>query len=586
MSRTSRIALNLAVGVLAAIPFIPSLTGGFLNWDDAANLLNHTAWRGLSPSHLRWMLTTTHMGPWQPLSWLTYALDYSLWGLDAYHFRLTNLLIHAATASLLAALLDALLTAGSPAASPTRRRLAAAGGALLWAVHPLRVEAVCWITERREVLSAAFYVLSLLLYVKRPGSGRPAWLAFVCACLAKGSALTLPLSLIVIDIYPLRRGMSTTIWKEKIPLFLVSAAVGAIGYLGQATDASLKDMSDAGPELRAALALHGLSFYAGKMIWPLNLSPFYGVPADFGLFTPIVLLSAAAMALAVSTAWKLRGQAPALCATLAHHIISLAPLIGLVRFGEHLAADRYMHLAGMGWAALASALLLHSPVIAAPLGITLGMLTWDQSKIWHSDLTLWTAAEIVGPPSRHGLVNLSAALRAVGKDDEAAAREAALLSSFPDVTEPRINYGGWLAARGRNAEALEILRIAPTTGPYAAKAHFNRALALIGLDRRREAIAELKAAVALDRNFAEAHNNLGLALLKLGDRNAAEGAFTRAALLKPDWAAPLFNRGLSQAQSGRLNEALSSFEAAATLTPEGGPAAINAAAVRRALSER
>lgn len=576
MSRPSAAAAG-AVALVAALPFLPSLSGGFLQWDDAANLLRHDAWRGLSPAHLRWMATTTHMGPWQPLSWLSYALDHAAWGLNPLGFRLTNLLLHAATAGLLTLTLETLLAAGAPDAPPRRRRLAAAAGALLWALHPLRAEAVCWITERREVLSGLLYVLSVLLYVRRPARLFPAWLAFTGACLAKGSALTLPLTLIVLDAYPLRRPWRTpAVLLEKVPFLLVSLAVGAAGLAGQAADASLSGLASAGPDLRAALALRGLSFYLEKTLWPARLSPFYGVPENFGLQSPIVLACAALVFAAATAAWLLRRRLPALGAALAHHAIALAPLLGIVRFGEQLAADRYAYLSSFGWAALAAAALLRARVLpaaaAAALALgALGALTWRQSTLWRSDLALWSAAEAVAGPSapapRQVLVNLAAALRAAGRVDEAAARETAIVAAYPDLVEPRVNLGGWLAAQGRFVEAERVLRPAPPHGPQGAKARYNRALALEGLGRRPEAIAELRAALAAQPAYAEAHNNLGLALLRQGRAQAAESRLAEAARLRPNWALPRYNRGNALAALGRHDEARAAYAEAVRLDP-------------------
>lgn len=574
-------ALPFLVAAAAALPFLPALSGGFLHWDDAANLLAHDAWRGLSPAHLRWMAGATVMGPWQPLTWLSWAVDFSVWGLSPYAFHATNLALHAATAAVLTLLLKALLDAGAPSASEKRRRLAAAGAALLWAVHPLRAEPVAWITERREVLCAFFYVLSAFLYIG--GRRKACFAAFVAACLSKGSAITLPLSFILLDVYPLKKKPSLALLTEKVPFFAVSLFVGIIGLLAQGSDASLKDLSSASMPLRLSLAVRSLSFYLEKSFVPSGLSPFYPVPPGFGPFHASVLASSALLALLAGTAWRLRQRYPILLAAFVHHAVALAPLIGLVRFGEHLAADRYAHLSGFALAALAASALLKAPFAAVPLGVLLGALSASQARVWRSDLALWTAAEKAAP-SRHARLNLAAALREAGRPDEAAARDAALVREAPELAEPRVNYAGWLAGKGRHAEALAALEHLPPAGPYAAKARFNRALALEGLGRAPEAETELRAALALDPDYAEARNNLGLSRLRAGDYAAAERELAEAARLKPAWTAPWFNRGLALARQGRLMPAAESFERAAAL---GDPAAkINAASVRAALRGR
>src|SRR6185312_11750986 len=272
--------LPLLVAALSAAVFAPALKGGFLQWDDAPTLVDNTLWRGFSPAHLRWMLTTFHMGPWQPLSWLSYALDLAVWGMNPFGFHLTNLLLHAAAAGLCVLLFDELIRAGAPRASESARGWAAAFGALVFAIHPLRVESVAWITERRDVLSGLFYILALFLYARRArgkGGLAPVFAAFVAACLAKGSAITLTLALLIVDAWPLRRRALA----EKIPFFLVSLAVGVIGVAGQSHYGVLKTLGQSGVPERLALSVYGLWFDAAKTLWPAGLAPYYPVPAGF-----------------------------------------------------------------------------------------------------------------------------------------------------------------------------------------------------------------------------------------------------------------------------------------------------------------
>src|SRR5437762_1762540 len=201
-----RLAARLAVAAVTALAFLPILQNGFVDFDDAEGLVVNTWIRGLGPANLRWMLTTFHLGHWQPLAWLSFALDYRLWGLDARGFHLSGLLLHAANAGLLAVLAERLLACADV---PAGRRLAGAvTAALLWSVHPLRVESVAWATERRDVLSGFFFLATLLAYV--PGPGRPPRIGWALAGTAltlasKASGMVLPALLVLLDVYPLRR---------------------------------------------------------------------------------------------------------------------------------------------------------------------------------------------------------------------------------------------------------------------------------------------------------------------------------------------------------------------------------------------
>ena len=222
------------------------LKNGFVNWDDPVNFLNNPAYRGLGLSQLKWMFTTFHMGHYIPLTWLTLGADYLVWGMDPTGYHLTSLLFHAATALGFYAVARRLLAQALPArASPSDIALGAAAAALLFAVHPLRVESVAWITERRDVVSGLFFMLALLSwlkYVDAPRAVRLRWYAaslgfFGCALLSKALVVGLPVVPLVLDVYPLRRLVGTPrdgphrdvvkeVWLEKIP-YVVMAMVAA-----------------------------------------------------------------------------------------------------------------------------------------------------------------------------------------------------------------------------------------------------------------------------------------------------------------------------------------------------------------------
>lgn len=570
MKDRTRAALPLLVAALSALPFLPSLPGVFLQWDDAAALIKNDSWRGFGLAQLRWMWTTFHMGPWQPLSWMTYALDHAVWGMDPLGYRLTNLLLHAGGAALAFLLFEELLRAAAPARDDGERRWAAAFGALVFAVHPLRVESVCWITERRDVLCGFFYILSLFLYVRRAragGSSFPCWLAFVAACLAKGSALSLPLTLIVLDVYPLRRRA----WKEKIPFFVVSLLVGFLGLLGQRWAGLLKTTAESGWNERLALGIHGLWFYAAKTFWPSKLSPVYPVPDGFGLSS--VLPALAGGLAAVAAAWALRRRAPAFVAALAHHAIAAAPMLGAVRFGAQSAADRYSYLPDIGWAALASAGFIAAPAgrgragVAAAIVVILGAGSARLAPSWRDDLSLWTRGVDAFPASTFALTNMAHALRAAGREDEAAEYERREVETDPRNAEIGNNYGAWLLDQGRVAEALEQLVRAAELMPGSAKVRYNLGMALRAAGKKKEGLAELRRAANLDPTAPETLNNLGLALLADGDAAGSLQRLDAASRHSPSWAVPRYNRGNALTALGRHAEAARAYAEATALDP-------------------
>jgi len=213
----SRRLIPIAIAAITVAVFAPALWYGFVLWDDDRNLLANPHYRGLGWAQLRWAFTSAVMGHWIPVTWVTFGLDHALWGMDAFGYHLTNVLLHAANAVLCYLLALRLLGRALPAASPGAIALGGGAAALFFAVHPLRVESVAWITERRDVLSAFFCLLTVLAYLRMceaEGRARRRWLvaslvAYTLGLLSKSLIMSLPFVLLVIDVYPLRRAAGT-----------------------------------------------------------------------------------------------------------------------------------------------------------------------------------------------------------------------------------------------------------------------------------------------------------------------------------------------------------------------------------------
>src|SRR2546428_2669194 len=279
------------------------------------------------------MWTTFHMGHYIPLSWMTLGLDYLLWGMQPRGYHLTNLLLHAANAVvfyLVARRILGLALPGPDNPGPGRLAVSAAFAALLFALHPLRVESVAWATERRDVLSGLFYLLTLLVYLRaceRQERGRW-WYAgsvalFICALLSKSMAVSLPIVLLILDVYPLRRLGGTGGWwgeaarrvyLEKIPFVLLAGATSVVAFLALArlhNTASLDQLTVLG---RLAVSAYGLGFYLWTTIAPVNLSHLYPLPAEVILSAPPFLLSYGVVVAITALAWTLRRRVPGLAA--------------------------------------------------------------------------------------------------------------------------------------------------------------------------------------------------------------------------------------------------------------------------------
>src|SRR5947199_7495577 len=282
----------LLVALFTLAAFLPALQNQFVNWDDKDNFLENPHYRRLGWTHLRWMWTT-HLGHYIPLTWMTLGLDYLLWGMHPLGYHLTNLLLHAANAVVFFFVVRRLLTLALPSPSEHGYALAVSSGvaALVFAIHPLRVESVAWVTERRDVLSGLFYLLTILLYLRACEGGARGrgwyWLSvavFGCALLSKSMVVNLPVVLLILDVYPLRRlGGAVGWWSEparriyveKIPFVLLAAAASAVAVMAQLSKSAMISVAHLSALGRLAVSAFGFSFYLLKMVVLLNLTPLY-----------------------------------------------------------------------------------------------------------------------------------------------------------------------------------------------------------------------------------------------------------------------------------------------------------------------
>src|SRR5213592_402053 len=334
----------LLVVLITLAAFLPTLQNQFVNWDDDKNFLDNPHYRGLGWTHLRWMWTT-HLGHYIPLTWMTLGLDYLLWGMNPLGYHLTNLLLHAENAVVFFFVVRRILTLALLGASERGLALAVSAGfaALVFAIHPLRVESVAWATERRDVLSGLFYLLTILMYLRAYEFGARGrgwyWLAvavFVCALLSKSMVVNLPVVLLILDVYPLRRlGGAIGWWSEparrvyveKIPFVLLAAAASAIAVMAQSSVHAALSLAQLSMPGRLAISAYGLSFYLWKMVVPVNLSPFY----ERGLIDPWAtpfLLSYGLVLAITAIVLALRRRVPGLLAAWLAYIVVLSPVLG------------------------------------------------------------------------------------------------------------------------------------------------------------------------------------------------------------------------------------------------------------------
>lgn len=520
-------AAPAAVCLATAAVYVPVLRAAFVGWDDTRLLVQNAAYRGFGKAELRWMFTSNLLGHYAPVTWLSFALDYVIWGVAPFGFHLTNLLLHVANAGLVAVVAQRLLGAALVLSAPATA--AGAGtAALLFALHPLRVEAVAWITERRGLLSAFFFLLSVLAYldaVDAPRLIRRALLAgsvaaFLLALGAKASVLTLPGVLLLLDVYPLRRLPLAPrrwldpdlrgIWLEKIPyaLLALASAVGVRFGLTGATEVVLLSTS-----AWLDTVAEGLWFYTYRTAVPLDLSPLYELPTELSLASPRALVGAVGVTGLSLAAWAVRRACPGLLAAWLYMLITLAPFMGVTHAGYQLFADRYSYLPSLGGALLGGALvatvvraweggrinarLLGFGAVVGVAGLLgLSVLTTRQIAVWQDPGTLWKHAIAVAPDCSICHAQLGTYLLGLGAPQAALIHFRTTVALRPDRVSVRIPMVEALVQVGQLEAAVVELRLVLDRYPELLPSRLLLAEALVRLGRPEEAATELRGALS------------------------------------------------------------------------------------------
>jgi tetratricopeptide (TPR) repeat protein len=579
----------MMVGVLTVAAFLPSLNGRFLNWDDDFNFLDNPNYRGLGPEQLKWMFSDV-FGHYMPLTWLTLGLDYVLWGMNPLGYHLTSLLFHAANGILFFLFLFGLFRRARPEENFRTLGWAAAAGALLFSIHPLRVESVAWISERRDVTSAFFFLLSVLAWQRvtdeAPGTApHRKWLAlssaaFAASLFSKATGFTLPAVLLLLDAWPLRRlgpGRTAPVLREKIP-FVALMIVSIVLMLIAQSHAKAIYTAETYP-LAQSLSMPGyrVSFYLVKSLLPVSLSPLYPYRPGFGLpqilgwvlilgITALVLLRRARVP-AAAVAWLAFG-------------VMIAPMSGIIQAGAHFAAaDRYAYLPCLPFAALAAAGLLAAagrvPVrtlagISAAVVLTLSVLTWRQSLVWKDSIALWDHALRLNPDSYAPYNNRGTAKAELGDLDGAIRDYEASMALRPDWEKPWNNRGIARASRGNHGGAVQDFTRSLQIQPDQTNAYGYRALSRLKIGDLAGARGDLDEAL---RRKPDALYYVKRAMLQgmAGNLDGVISDCDAALALKPDYADAWVSRGMARIQKRDVAGGTGDLERALEVAPPGWP---------------
>jgi protein O-mannosyl-transferase len=524
----------LAVAILTAATFLPTLSGSFLNWDDNVNFLENPAYRGLDLEHVRWAFTSVAFGHYIPLTRLTWSLNWVLDGMTPWGYHLVNVLLHAVNAALFYFVARRLLAAAVADGAQAGRRepdpcAAAAVAALVFGLHPLRVEPVAWITGRPDLLCASFVLVTTWVYLRAVETDGPArrglvWLASVtlaAALLSKGSALPFVGALFILDVYPLRRFRqlgARSLVREKLPLLLITlAGAGAVVYAVR-HGAVLTQISEHGGFARLAAAAYSFLIAPFRVIWPAALSPLYEMPARISPLEPRFALSLVGVILVTAVLIGLRARWPGGLAAWTFSVLMLAPTSAVVRQGVDLSPDRYTYLSGMGFAVLVGGGALGliglvrdgtltrvmgwSTAVAGLIAITgLGVTTWSYSLVWRESESLWRWAVEVDPDCSvcHGKLGESA-LGGPGGQTRAAEAEGLFRRAIalrPDLPDAYYNLGTALVLQGRYADAEAPLRSFMERAPWSVSGPERLGLVYLLQGRYEPAVPLLRTAFVL-----------------------------------------------------------------------------------------
>lgn len=462
---TKRLAAALVLAVLVVVALLPVLDNGFV-FDDHLYLLENDQVRsGLTAEGVRWALTSLDAANWHPLTWISHMLDVSLFGLDPRGHHAVSLLLHAANAVVLMLVLAWL----------TGSWVSALAVGLLFGLHPLHVESIAWVAERKDLLSTLSVLLALAAYrwhLARPSPDRflAVLLLYGAALSSKPMVVTFPLLLLLIDWWPLGRlhptmkpEARTTCLREKAILLVPALAAGIVTLRAQRGLGAVFTLGEIPFADRLVTALSATAGYLVDMVWPAGLAVFYPLPARI---TPLALVWSVLLVGTVSLlVVRARGRQPYLLAGWAWFLIGLAPVSGLLQTGSQFRADRYTYLPLVGiFVALVwwltnrrtplpvrrGALLLCLPVL-----LTLAVLSRRQVAIWRDDISLFGHAATVTRDNWMAHNNLGTALLRNGRITEAEAEYRRSLAAAPDYSVAHFNLGNLLAERGETGEARE-----------------------------------------------------------------------------------------------------------------------------------
>jgi len=599
--------LAALIALLTFAVYLPVLRNGFVNWDDTIYILENVPIRSLRWDFFHWAFTDTSVALyWHPLTWISHAVDYALWGTNPLGHHLTSNILHALNTGIVACLTISLIeivkhNRDEPARVMVfdRRAILITGGVtgMLFGIHPLHVESVAWISQRKDLLYSLFYLLSIMSYLRHArtrgstGVQRPFYLdrwycislaMFILALCSKPMAVTLPAVLLLLDWYPLNRFLSkaniVTLLKEKLPFIALGSIISAITIITQQT-AGVQEFAESYPlSSRLPVAFRALMMYLREIIAPVNLLPLYPYPETLSLTSPLFLLAAGVVFLVTAGCVILVRRYPFGLAAWLFFLITVAPTLGIKQVG----ADRYIYLSTIGpyilfglisslaWAKVAKGGLgirLIAAGMAIFLLVSLSFITTRQIAYWNNSLTLWNYVVDNWPRNATAFNYRGHVFKNSKLFDKAIEDYSRAIEIKPSFANYYVNRGVAYSEKREFAKALDDLNKAIGLNPTEYMAFNNRGNIYYYQGDIERALADFNAAIMLNPEGSLAFNNRGVVFKAKGEKELAKADFDKAISLSPYYADAYYNRAVIFKERGDVFRAIEDINKVLSLTP-------------------
>ena len=631
-TRRFKYYLACTVSLIAFAVYLPALQNEFIGWDDGNYIIENLHIRSLNWALLKWAFFDFYASNWHPLTWLSHALDYALWGLNPLGHHLTNNILHTINTFLVVLLAVKLIEANVDHSRLTIHDsrltihdsrftshyspftlIAAATTGLLFGLHPLHVESVAWVSERKDLLCALFYLLSVMAYTKYAtyakgkGQGERGFMLsalcfFILALMSKPMAVSLPAVLLILDWYPFKRITSLKTFRtsliEKFPFIALSIASSILTIMAQEKAMFLNEFVPL--PARILVAARAFFVYLGKMLFPVGLSPFYPYSGNVYLLSPQYFM-AIVFFIGVAAACLIIAKRRKIWLSLwGYYVVTLFPVIGIVQVGRQSMADRYTYLPSIGpfliagvfvaWAyrkASSSGRGIKLACIASALClvISLSYLTFKQIGIWNNTVGFWSYVIQKEPGVPFAYYGRGSALYEMGRTDKA-------LEDYDKAIELDPSYAKAYAARGVVFEkigqvdkAIADFGKAIVLEPLDAQTYNNRGAIFEKMGQFNKAIADYDKVIDLDPDKSQSYNNRGIVFEKMGQFDKAIANYDRAVGLNPSNADLYYNRGNAYDALGWFGKAIADYDKAIALNPRDSQAYNNRGLVFEKMGE-